>query len=111
MTAIGGGVDVEPACGDETAQFEEVMPVATIARQTRGLQTEYASDDPFADLSDERLEPGPSARAARRDPAVVVNNDDLAKPDGARVIREFVLRPLAREALLGLDQRRLPALA
>jgi hypothetical protein len=84
------------------------MPVASVARQPRGLQTEDGADASRAEHGDEALEAGSLDGSARRAAEVVVDHVNLAEAALTGEIHERVLPPLALHVFLDLGQRRLP---
>ena len=102
-------VAVEHARPDQSAQsaqLEQMVPVASVACEPRCLQAEDSADDTFAELRDERFEARACARAACRLSQVVVDDDDVAKPEIACPLCELVLASLTLEIFLDLAQGR-----
>jgi hypothetical protein len=69
-------------------QIDQMMPVAPVARQPRGVDTEYRADDTSAELSDQALEAGARREAGPRAAKVVVDHGHRREAGGARGISE-----------------------
>ena len=72
---------------EQRAQFEQLMPIAVVARQPRGIQAEHQAGIAEPDLGDQPLEAMPlGTRRARLAEILVDDVDALARPaepDGA----------------------------
>ena len=72
-------VTVDDERADEAAQLEQVVPIASIARETRSFEAEDGADGSLADAADEIPETGAIHRAARRAAEICVDHGDVAK--------------------------------
>ncbi|SEF11404.1 hypothetical protein SAMN02787142_8256 [Burkholderia sp. WP9] len=84
-----------------------MMPVSTVARQTRSIQTQHRSDLSGTKPPDESLETRPGHRSARRTAQVVVDDLDVAKSPALRFLNKLVLTTLALKVHLDLRLGRL----
>jgi len=76
------------------AQLDQVMPITTVPREPRGFETKDRPDLSRADFRHESLESG-SLRQARPGTAeILINDDDLLKPQRAGVVDQSILPPL-----------------
>src|SRR3982751_1278644 len=107
-TRVVDPLDVNDACFDEPAQFEQVMPVASIARESRGIQAQHSSNVPGAQGRHEPLEAWSDHHAAGGLTQIVIDDLDGVEPPSPRDLDEFVLLPLALPIELDLSGRRLP---
>jgi hypothetical protein len=102
---IVDAVGVKHSRADEPAQLEEVVPITSVASEPGSFEAEDRADYALADLPDERLEPRPRVRSARRDSEIVVDYNDVTEPVRPRVVGKLVLATLALEVLLDLNAR------
>jgi hypothetical protein len=63
----------------ESAKLEQVMPIATIAGEPRGFNTEYGPYCTLADAADQIPETGTIHRSTRRATEVCVNDGHISK--------------------------------
>ena len=63
---IVDAVEIDDAGLDQPAQLEQMMPVAAIAREPRGIEAEHRADLAGAQRGDQAIEAGPLDGAARR---------------------------------------------
>lgn len=91
----------------QSAQLQQVMPVPTVASQTRCLEAKYGTDNALADLPDQLSKTWAIHRAARGDAEVVVYDRNIAEPVFASELCELVLAASALEILCNLNARRL----
>ena len=75
------------------------MPVAAVARQARGLDTQHRTHFPAAHFRHESLKPGALTQAGSRAPQVLVDHINRSKAQLARVLRQLVL-PVATLAVV-----------
>ncbi len=92
---------------DKTALFKQMMPVPSVARQTRRIQTQNRPDLSGTEPPDKPLEAGPGHRSTRRAAKVVVDDFDIAKSTALRFLNKLVLTTLALEVHLDLRLGRL----
>src|SRR5262245_4580517 len=100
-------VEVDDAGLDQAAQLEQMMPVAAIAGETRGIETQHGTDLPGAQGGDETIETGPPDGATRRPAEIVVDDLNIGEASPARHLDQLVLPPLALQVRLHLLWRRL----
>src|SRR5829696_9465745 len=79
-TRVVDPFEVNHACFDEPAQFEQVMPVASIAREPRGIQAQHGSNLPGAQGSHEPLEAWTGHHAAGGLTQIVIDDLDSVEP-------------------------------
>src|SRR4051812_5904764 len=107
-TRIVDPLDVNDARFDEPAQFEQVVPVASIPREPRGIQAQHGSNVPSAQGSHEPLEAWSGHHAAGGLTQIVIDDLDGVEPPSSCDLDEFVLLALALPIELDLGGRRLP---
>ena len=100
-------IEVDDTGFHQSAQFQEMVPVAAIAREPRGIEAEHSADLPGAQSGDQSVEPRPVDSATRRSAEIVVNDLDGGEATPPRDIDELVLAPLALKVGLHLLGRRL----
>ena len=100
-------VEVDDAGFHQSAQLEQMMPIAAIASEPRGIEAEHRAHLSGAERCNQALEAGPLDGAARRAPEVVVDDLDGGETAPARDIDQLVLASLALEVGLHLLWRRL----
>jgi len=100
-------VAVNHTCTNESAEVEQMVPVAPVASEPRRLEAEHRPDDSLAELRDQRFEARPCDEPARRASKILVDGDHLAEAVLRGQIRQLVLPALALEVFLDLDRRRL----
>ena len=98
-------VHVDDESFDEAAEFEQVMPVAAVASQTRGVRAQHGADFPGAQPRDEPIEAGAFDRAAGRTTQVVVDDLDALEAAAASLLDKVVLAALALQVHLHLGLR------
>src|SRR2546425_5420957 len=77
-----------------SAKFDQMVPIAAIARQSGSFNAKNGADLAGADLSNQPLESGTLNQTGTRSPEIVINHNDLSKPKFARSIRQTVLSQL-----------------
>jgi hypothetical protein len=87
---------------DESAQFEQMVPVTPVACQPGCFQAEHGADRAFANASDEITKSRPVHCPAGRATEILVNHAHVAKAVTTRKVGELVLPPLALAVLLHL---------
>src|ERR1017187_3298573 len=100
----GFGVDQQRT--DNTAKFQQGMPIPTIARQPRCLNAEDGADWPIAQRTQQSFKAG-AACSTSRDPEIVIDYIDVLPAQRACMIDKGVLAPLAFKIVLHLIRRRL----
>ena len=85
-----------------------MVPVASIAREPRGIQAQHGSNVPGAQGSHEPLEARSGHHAAGGLTQIVIDDLDGVEPAPPRDLDEFVLLPLALPIELDLSWCRLP---
>lgn len=101
-------VEIDHPRLNQTAELEQVMPVTTVARQTRGIEAKHGADLPGTQSCHQTLEARPGHHAARRPAKIVVDDLYTPKPAGPGDLYQLVLPSLALEIDLDLRRRRLP---
>jgi hypothetical protein len=101
-------VTIDYVGSDETAEFKEVVPIASVSRESRSFKTEDSTDCAFADTANEIAKAGTVDRSARRAAEVRVDDRDVAKTVRTGEIDKLILPALALEILLHLRSCRLP---
>jgi hypothetical protein len=104
---IIGSVRVDHQRAGERAQVNQVMPVAPVARQTRGLDAVNRAHIARTDHSHEPLKPGPMAAPRPGAPKVVVNHGYRNEAGFLRCSREIILAALAFQVAHDLRHGRL----
>src|SRR3954452_8685529 len=78
---LGGGVELGEEHTEDRAQLQQLVPVAVVARQPRGIQAEHEASLAQADLGDQPLEAlARRARCARLAQVIVDHRNPLARP-------------------------------
>jgi hypothetical protein len=106
-TRVVDTVEIDDARLDEPAEFEQVMPIATIPGEPRGVEAKNGANLAGAQPSDEPVKSGPGDGAARGATEVIVDHFDVAKSASASLVNELILTPLALQVDLNLGLRRL----
>ena len=88
---IDAGIVKTFAVGDQNAEdgaeFEKLMPVAVVARQTGGVEADDETGVAQADLGDQLLEPMPFGPARARLSQILVNDVDALRRDPSATAR------------------------
>src|SRR5207249_3348606 len=101
-------IEVHQHRAHQAAHPDQVMPVATVPRQSRSLDANHGADFAAADFSDQALESGALHQAGPRASQVVVDHHDLLKAELARLVGQAILPSLALLVLKHLLGGRLP---
>ncbi|KEC70757.1 hypothetical protein RLPCCGM1_p0531 [Rhizobium leguminosarum bv. phaseoli CCGM1] len=80
---------------DKSAQFEQMMPVAPVAREPRRIEAQDSPDLASAEPGDQTVEAGPRYRSTRRSPEIVIDNLDVDKAVATCDVDQIILAPLA----------------
>src|SRR5215469_7219080 len=72
-------IEVDHPRVDQPAQFEQVMPIAPVAREPRGVEAQHGADLSGAQPGDEPVEAGARRRAAGGTAEIVVDHFDVAE--------------------------------
>ena len=102
---VVNAIQVDDPCLDQAAQFEQMMPIAAIARQARRFQAQDRTNFSSTQGRHEPLETGAGDRAACAASEIVVDNLDLGEPGPSRHLDQLVLTSLALQVLLNLLRR------
>jgi hypothetical protein len=86
------------------AEFQQRMPVATVACQPRRLYRQYCSSGLGTDRRKQTLKPGPGLTATRS-PEIIVDNDDVLPAERPRSRRQVVLATAALRVVQQLVRR------
>jgi hypothetical protein len=100
-------IEVDDTGIHQSAQFQEMVPVAAIAREPRGIEAEHSADLPGAQGGDQAIEAGPFDGATRGATKIVVNHVDVGEPASTCDFDQLVLPPLAFQVRLDLLRGRL----
>jgi hypothetical protein len=90
------------------AEFDQVMPVAAVARQARGFDTKDRTDFAGAHLGHESLKARTLDQARSRSAQILVNHDNVPKAQLAGVLRQIILTAAALVVAGQLSDRGLP---
>ncbi len=101
-------IQIDDPSLDQAAQLQQVMPVAAIARQPRGVKAQHGADLAGAQPGDEPIKPRPGHHATGGPTEVIVDNFDVHKPAAACFLDQVVLTALALEVVLNLRLGGLP---
>ena len=96
-------IQVDHPSLNQPAQLEQMMPVAPVTGEPRGVEAQHGTDLSGAQPRDEPFETGSRRRAAGGTAEVVVDHFDLAETPLPGDIDQLVLSPPALE--IGLDLR------
>ena len=88
-------IKVDDAGIHQSAQLQEMVPVAAIASEPRGIEAEYSANLPGAKSGDQSVETRPVDSATRRSAKIVVDDLDVGEAAPPRDIDKLVLTPLA----------------
>jgi hypothetical protein len=105
--SFGRHIEVDNTGLDQPAQLEQMMPVAAVPSEPRGIEAEYSADLAGAQRGDQSVEAGPVDSAARGTAEIVVDDLDFCEAAPPCGIDEFVLAPLALQVRPDLLRRRL----
>src|SRR5690242_15844313 len=100
-------IEVDHPRVDQPAQFEQVMPIAAVAREARGVKAEHATDLSATPPDDAPIAAG-SRRRAAGGTAEVVDHFDVAETPLPGDFDQLVLPPPAFEIGLNLRLSGLP---
>ncbi len=101
-TGVVHTIKVDDASIDETAQFEQMMPVPAVTGETGGVEAKYGTDLAGTEPGDELVEARARHGSAGRTAQIVVDDLDILKSPAARFIDEVVLATLTFEMDLHL---------
>src|SRR5687767_2518191 len=76
---IVNAVRIDDFGANEPAELEQVMPVASVTRESRSVQAQHGSDFAGANLSDQPFESGSHHTATGGAPKIIVDDLDAAK--------------------------------
>ena len=96
-------VQVDHTRLDQPTQFQQMMPIAPVAGESRGVEAQDGPDLARAKPRHQPVEAGPGRRSARRAAKIVIDHLDVLEAAAPRLVDEIVLPPLAFE--IGLDLR------
>ena len=80
---------------DHPAQLNQMVPVATIAGQSRGLDTKYSAYFTSADFGHQALKSGALHQPRTRSPQILVDYVDSLKAELPGPVHQSILTPLA----------------
>src|SRR5438132_10025797 len=108
---IGGTRIVDPILVDDeridqTTEFEQRVPIPTIAGEPGSLDRQHRTDAAFADSREQLLEPGPCGTTAGST-QIVIDGLDVIPTKLAATLDKTVLSPLALKIVGDLMWRRL----
>src|SRR5882672_11787791 len=92
---------------DESTEFEECVPITTIARQSGGLDRQNGANPAFTDRGEQLLEPR-SYDAAAKSTEIIINNLHVAPAEPPRPLNQTVLASPALGIVCDLIGCRLP---
>ena len=95
---------VDHPCLDEPAQLKEVMPIASVTGETRGIEAQHGSDFTCTQPGDEAFETGSSYCPASRPAQIIVDHLDLVEAAAPSQVDQFVLATRA----LGIKRHQEP---
>src|SRR6266550_8103273 len=98
------GLGVDQQRTDDTAKFQQGMPVPPIARQSRRLNAEHGADLPIAQRAQQAFKAG-AACSASRDSEIVIDYVDFLPAQRACTIDQAILTTLTFKVVLHLTRR------
>src|SRR5258707_6591312 len=87
-------IEVDDTRIHQSTQFQEMMPVAAIASEPRGIEAEHSSDLPGAQRRDQAVEAWSVDSATRRPPKYFVDNLHSCESTSPCVVKTALLSPL-----------------
>ena len=106
-TRIVDAVHIDHPRLDQTTQFKQVVPIASIAGKPGGIKAQHRAHFSGAEPSHQSIETGSCHGAARRAAQIVVNHFDVDEATAPRFLDQIVLSALALEVRLYLCWGRL----
>jgi len=100
-------VRIDDQGAGQRAEIDEMLPVASVARQSRRLDAIDRADGARAEFGDQSLEAGSRGEAGARAAEIVVDDRDGGEAGGARGLGQGVLTLSALEVAQYLRHRRL----
>src|SRR4029077_6111771 len=94
---IVGAVRINDQRSGKRAKVDQVMPVSSVARQARGLDTINRTDVAGTDQCDKSLEPGTFHAAGPGAAKIIVDDAHRAEADFLRCTGQIILSALAFE--------------
>ncbi len=101
-------VQVDHSRLDQATEFEQVMPVTTVAGEPGRVEAQYGPDLPGTEPRYQPLEAGPRHHPAGGAAEVIIDDLDVAEAPAPRDIDELVLAPLALKVAVDLRLGGLP---
>jgi hypothetical protein len=101
-TRIIDAVGIDDACADQSAQLEQVMPIAAVTSKTRRIETKHGADFACTHRSNQPVETRPGYATACRAAKVIVDHFDVSKTVAPGSLDQVVLPTLALEVRLYL---------
>ena len=95
QAGIVRAVRIDHQRADQGAQINQVMPVAPVPGQARGLEAEHGASKARADSSHQFLEAGALDQSGTGASQIVVDHRDRSEAERARRLGKRVLPPLA----------------
>ena len=107
-TRVVNAVQVDHPRPDQTAEFEQVVPVAAVAGEPGRIVAQHRSNFPSAEPGREPLEPWSGHHPTGRPAEIVVDHLDISEPPAPRDVNKLVLPVLALKVGLNLRLTGLP---
>ena len=101
-TRVVHAVQIDDPGLDQTAQLQQMVPVASVAGKARGVEAQHGADFAGAQPRHEAIEAGSGHHAAGGAAEVIVDDFHLRKPTAASFLHEVVLATLALQVGLNL---------
>lgn len=103
MAHVVHAVMIDDAGFDKAAQFEQMMPVAPVAREPRRIEAQDGPHLAGAEPGDQAVETGSRDRSACRPPEIIIDDLDVNKAVAACDVDQILLASLAFQ--IGHDLR------
>jgi transposase len=104
-TRVIHAIHVDHTRLNQSAQLEQVMPIAPIAREPRGVEAQNSPNLTGVKQRNKMFEAGSGHLATCRSPQIVINNLDVVETAPPGDLDEFKLAALAFEIRLDLRRR------
>jgi hypothetical protein len=93
---------------EQPAELQQLIPVAVIAGQARDLEAHHGAHPAEAHVGDETLKAGPVGRTGPGLPEILINHNDLAPAQRARMLGQLILTPATLLMMPDLPESGLP---
>ena len=100
-------VGIDNNSSHHAAQFDQVVPIAAVARKTRGLDAENGTDFACAYFAHQSLESWPLDQPGSRTSQIIVDDNDILEAQLTSTIDQTILALLALLVMQHLARRRL----